>query len=131
MLYCQSKCSPPYAILCFDLVRSVVTFLSSCFRIEVLCEQNRKRDKTSKLLAGLKGKKNKEYLPAQFQDRNLELLNTIRTQMEASFFCSYWACGLCLNSNSQSFIYCLSTCSHVSDSLHKHIKFEYPQVFII
>ncbi|XP_048501094.1 protein unc-13 homolog isoform X2 [Beta vulgaris subsp. vulgaris] len=52
--------------------------------IEVLCEQNRKRDKTSKLLAGLKGKKNKEYLPAQFQDRNLELLNTIRTQMEAN-----------------------------------------------
>ncbi|KMT12138.1 hypothetical protein BVRB_5g100900 [Beta vulgaris subsp. vulgaris] len=73
--------------------------------IEVLCEQNRKRDKTSKLLAGLKGKKNKEYLPAQFQDRNLELLNTIRTQMEVSE-----AMDLCIR---QSLTRCVSRTSCV------------------
>lgn len=53
-------------------------------RIEVLYEQDRKKEKTSKLLAGLKGKKHREILQVQSHDRNLELLNTIRTQMEVS-----------------------------------------------
>lgn len=53
-------------------------------RIEVLPEQGRKNEKTFKFMAGLKGKKNTEPVPARGQDKSLELLNTIRTQMEVS-----------------------------------------------
>lgn len=52
--------------------------------IEVLGEQVRRREKSSKFLAGLKSKKDREIVQPQCQDRNLELLNTIRTQMEVS-----------------------------------------------
>ncbi|KNA18539.1 hypothetical protein SOVF_069820 isoform A [Spinacia oleracea] len=76
-------------------------------RIEVLCEQDRKKEKSSKLLAGLKGKKNRDILPARSQDRNLELLNTIRTQMEVSE-----AMDLCMR---QSLTRCASrtSCSQI------------------
>ncbi|KAL2902508.1 Protein unc-13-like protein [Bienertia sinuspersici] len=58
-------------------------------RIEVLPEQGRKNEKTFKFIVGLKGKKNIEPVPVQAQDRKLEVLNTIRTQMEASCLASF------------------------------------------
>ncbi|XP_021735896.1 uncharacterized protein LOC110702487 isoform X2 [Chenopodium quinoa] len=74
-------------------------------RIEVICEQDRKKEKSSKFLAGLKGKKSREVvLQAQYQDRNLELLNTIRTQMEVSE-----AMDLCIRQ-------CLTRCASRSSS---------------
>ncbi|CAO2819953.1 unnamed protein product [Amaranthus hypochondriacus] len=52
--------------------------------IEVVNEQDRKKERSSKILAGLKVKKNREILPAHSLDRNLELLNIIRSQMEVA-----------------------------------------------
>ncbi|KAK9716523.1 hypothetical protein RND81_06G239200 [Saponaria officinalis] len=51
--------------------------------IEV-CEQDRKKERSSRLLSGLKGKKNREIPQVQYHDRELLLLNTIRMQMEIS-----------------------------------------------
>ncbi|XP_057525392.1 protein unc-13 homolog isoform X2 [Amaranthus tricolor] len=52
--------------------------------IEVVNEQDRKKERSSNILAGLKVKKNREILPAHSLDRNLELLNIIRSQMEVA-----------------------------------------------
>ena len=87
-------------MLCID--KFVIDLLSSYYRIEVVNEQDRKKERSSNILAGLKVKKNREILPAHSLDRNLELLNIIRSQMEASVFCIFsfayiviWS--LCLN----------------------------------
>ncbi|XP_074317749.1 protein unc-13 homolog [Silene latifolia] len=72
-----------------DLRESAYEVLVACLvfsGIEV-CEQDRKKERSSRILSGLKGKKNKEtsqLSQVQFRDRDVELLNIIRMQMEIS-----------------------------------------------
>ena len=97
VIVCDNQCLGSFLLffLVFEVFLLLMLYtkfrncsINSCchqsFRIEVVSEQVRRREKSSKLLAGLKSKKDREIAQPQCQDRNLELLNIIRTQMEAS-----------------------------------------------
>lgn len=52
--------------------------------------EGRRKEKSTKFLSGLKSRKGKKYLQSQSSERHIELLDTIRMQMQAScdvFFC--------------------------------------------
>jgi len=59
------------------------TFISFV-RIELHVVYDRKKEKNSKFFSGIKGKKNKIHLQSQPVERHFELIDIIRSQMQAS-----------------------------------------------
>lgn len=47
-----------------------------------LLVQGKKKEKGSRLLSGMKSKKNKMHVPSQPLERHLELITILRTQMQ-------------------------------------------------
>lgn len=90
----------PFLLMYIQISLSLFLFLylyfASCSpRFEIHFIDGKKREKSSRFLAGLKNKKDKRHLQSESPDRHLKLLETIRLQMQASydmpFLCSYTA----------------------------------------
>lgn len=59
-------------------------------RLEIYSFEDQKKDKSSGFLAGLKNKRDKKHLQPQSQspERHEEIINTIRVQMQVSYYVS-------------------------------------------
>lgn len=55
-------------------------------RVQVYTVLDRKKEKSSKFLSGFKGKIDKAHLQPQSLGRHSELIDTIRVQMQASYY---------------------------------------------
>lgn len=60
-------------------------FASCSHRFEIHSTEGRKREKSSKFLAGLKNKKDKRHIESESIERHLKVLDTIRVQMQVSY----------------------------------------------
>lgn len=54
-------------------------------RLEIYSTENRKREKSSRLLSGLKNRRDKRSLESESTERHLKILGIIRVQMQASY----------------------------------------------
>lgn len=57
-------------------------FLSPSYRAEVCPVEDRKKEKGSKFLTGLKGKRDRMQLQSQSSGRKSELMDVVRVQMQ-------------------------------------------------
>lgn len=77
MNFINASLSPSFFLISY--------FCSSCNRVDANSVEDRRKEKTSKFLSGLKSKRDKMQSQSQFVGRKSELMDTVRVQMQASY----------------------------------------------